>query len=74
MQAQNMVERDTCLEDGRGVLAVITDEGRTRLRKAAPTHLISVRSHLIDLLSPTEQQVLGDVFEKVDGHLTRDGY
>ncbi|WP_188548085.1 MarR family winged helix-turn-helix transcriptional regulator [Rhodococcoides trifolii] len=74
MQTQNMVVRDTCLEDGRGVLAVITEEGRARLRSAAPTHVVSVRKHLIDLLTSSEQQVLGDVFEKVDGHLTRDGY
>nr|WP_296770730.1 MarR family transcriptional regulator [Rhodococcus sp. (in: high G+C Gram-positive bacteria)] len=66
MEADGMVERNTCVDDGRGVLAVITDEGRRRLDEAAPTHLVSVRAHLVDLLTPKELSVLGDIFEKVD--------
>ena len=69
MQDQNMVIRDTCLDDGRGVLAIITDEGRARLLDAAPTHLDGVRAHLLDLIDHREQETFGDVFEKVDKHL-----
>lgn len=66
MEALGLVVRDTCLDDGRGVLAVITDEGHRRLAEAAPTHVRSVRAHLVDLLTSAELQVLGDIFEKVD--------
>jgi len=66
METEGMVERSQCVEDGRGVLAVITDEGRRRLAEAAPTHLSGVRRYLIDLLSKPEMKVVGDVFEKVD--------
>jgi DNA-binding MarR family transcriptional regulator len=66
MEVQDMVRRSTCTHDGRGVLAVITEEGRRRLTEAAPTHVRSVRQHLVDLLTPTELDVLGDIFQKVD--------
>lgn len=66
MEVQDMVTRSTCVDDGRGVLAVITEEGRRRLAEAAPTHVLSVRRHLVDLLTPRELDVLGDIFEKVD--------
>ncbi|OZC88911.1 MarR family transcriptional regulator [Rhodococcus sp. 06-412-2C] len=66
MEVQDMVTRSTCVDDGRGVLAVITEEGRRRLAEAAPTHVRSVRRHLVDLLSPQELEVLGTIFEKVD--------
>ncbi|RVW01021.1 MarR family winged helix-turn-helix transcriptional regulator [Rhodococcus spongiicola] len=67
MENEGMVERGQCVEDGRGVLAVITDEGRRRLAEAAPTHVAGVRNYLIDLLDTTELKVLAEVFDKVDG-------
>lgn len=66
MESQGIVERTTCAEDGRGVLAQITDEGRRRLAAAAPTHVAGVRKNLVDLLTPNELEVLADVFSKVD--------
>ena len=66
MESDGLVERSTCIDDGRGVLAVITAEGRRRLVEAAPTHVFSVRAHLVDLLTEHELTVLGDIFEKVD--------
>ena len=32
-------------DDGRSLLAVITDEGRARLRAAAPTYLAGIERH-----------------------------
>lgn len=66
MESQGIVVRTTCAEDGRGVLAQITDEGRRRLAAAAPTHVAGVRKNLVDLLTPNELEVLADVFSKVD--------
>lgn len=60
------VRREECPDDGRGVLAVITPHGRAVLERIAPFHLESVRRHFVDHLSPAEQQVLADVFSRVD--------
>lgn len=69
MQEQGLVVRDTCDEDGRGVLAVITDDGRARLAAAAPSHVAAVRRCLIDLLTADELATMAEVFEKVDRQL-----
>ncbi|WP_373270556.1 MarR family winged helix-turn-helix transcriptional regulator [Rhodococcus sp. 1163] len=66
MEGDGMVLRNTCADDGRGVLAVITEEGARRLAEAAPTHVSSVRKHLVDLLTRRQLTVLGDIFEEVD--------
>ncbi|WP_305095096.1 MarR family winged helix-turn-helix transcriptional regulator [Prescottella sp. R16] len=66
METEGMVERSQCVEDGRGVLAVVTDEGRKRLAEAAPTHLAGVRRYLVDLLTAAELKTVADVFTKVD--------
>lgn len=44
------VERRNCPTDRRGVYAVLTDLGRRRLEKAAPTHVEGVRRHFISRL------------------------
>ncbi|MFE3289639.1 MarR family winged helix-turn-helix transcriptional regulator [Rhodococcus sp. NPDC059234] len=66
MEADGLVVRSTCVEDGRGVLAVITDGGRQRLAEAAPTHVGGVRRYLIDLLDSDELVGMATVFDKVD--------
>ena len=47
---QGLVARVRCAEDARGWHAVLTDAGLTRLRRAWPTHLASVRRHVFDHL------------------------
>lgn len=74
LEAQHLVRRNTCLEDGRGVLAELTDEGMRRLESAAPGHVDAVRGNFIDLLTPAQLEVIADVFGRIDeaiGH--RDG-
>jgi DNA-binding MarR family transcriptional regulator len=50
LEAQGLVRREQCATDARGWLAVLTDAGLERLRKAWPTHLASVRRHMMDHL------------------------
>lgn len=69
MEDANLVVRSTCADDGRGVLARITDHGRATLTDAAPTHVRGVRRYLIDLLDVGELSGLADVFDKVDAAL-----
>ncbi|WP_425503978.1 MarR family winged helix-turn-helix transcriptional regulator [Rhodococcus triatomae] len=66
MEAEGMVARDTCVEDGRGVRAVLTPEGRRRLAEAAPTHVAGVRANLINLLTKSQLKMLAEVFERVE--------
>ncbi|WP_442943167.1 MarR family winged helix-turn-helix transcriptional regulator [Nocardia sp. NBC_00565] len=66
LETQRMVRRNTCLEDGRGVLAELTEEGMRRLEAAAPGHVEAVRRNFIDLLDPAQLEIVGDVFTRVD--------
>jgi DNA-binding MarR family transcriptional regulator len=50
LESYGVVRRERCGSDGRGWNAVLTDTGLDRLRRAWPTHLASVRRHLIDYL------------------------
>jgi DNA-binding MarR family transcriptional regulator len=51
LETQGLVERERSSCDGRGLNAVLTDAGLGRLRRAWPTHLASVRRHMMDHLS-----------------------
>ena len=51
LEAQGLVERERAADDGRGLNAVLTDDGLDRLRRAWPTHLASVRRRMMDHLS-----------------------
>jgi DNA-binding MarR family transcriptional regulator len=51
LEADGLVQRNKCSTDGRGWNAVLTDAGLARLQRAWPTHLASVRRHVIDHLA-----------------------
>ena len=51
LATQGWVKRERSSCDGRGLNAVLTDTGLERLRRAWPTHLASVRRHIMDHLS-----------------------
>lgn len=69
MEKNDLLVRRECPEDGRGVLAELTDQGMRALETAAPTHVDGVRDHLIDLLSREEQEMLAKVFDRVITHV-----
>lgn len=59
------VERASCPTDKRGSFAVLTDEGMEALEAAAPIHVASVRTHLLDHLTRDELVQLGSLLAKV---------
>lgn len=59
MEARDLVRRQTCLDDGRGVNCVMTKSGFALLQAAAPGHVRAVREHLVDLLTPEQFRALG---------------
>ncbi|CAM5351797.1 DNA-binding MarR family transcriptional regulator OS=Streptomyces violarus OX=67380 GN=FHS41_002185 PE=4 SV=1 [Streptomyces violarus] len=52
MENANLVRRENCESDRRGLYAVLTEHGMATMQKVAPHHVASVRRHFIDLLSP----------------------
>jgi DNA-binding MarR family transcriptional regulator len=72
LEERGWVRRQVCAEDGRGQLAVLTDEGFAALAAAAPIHVESVRAHLFDQLSPAQVAAMRDIGETVLRHLTDD--
>jgi DNA-binding MarR family transcriptional regulator len=50
LEADGLISRVRCERDARGLEAVLTDAGLTRLRNAWPTHLASARRHVFDHL------------------------
>lgn len=63
LESAELVRRELCESDGRGVFAVLTEHGFEVLRTAAPTHLRGVREHLVDRLAPDERTALTAIFE-----------
>jgi hypothetical protein len=47
----------------------MTETGWRRLVDAAPSHVESVRAHLVDVLSPAQMQALGDAMAAVGAAL-----
>lgn len=60
MERRGLVRRDSCLADGRGVNAVLTDEGHRLLVEAAPGHVRAVRTQLVDRLTDEQLRALGE--------------
>jgi DNA-binding MarR family transcriptional regulator len=70
MESKGLVVRVPCVEDARGVNCTLTEKGWEVLVAAAPSHVRSVRDHLVDVLSPEQFAALGDAMETVRLHLT----
>lgn len=70
LEKQGWVRRETCPEDRRATLAVLTDEGFAHLEASAPAHVEEVRRLVFDALDPEEVRALasslGRVLERVE--------
>jgi DNA-binding MarR family transcriptional regulator len=60
-----LVRREPNAADRRSALAVLTDEGRQRLRAAAPGYLDGIERHFTRHLSADEQRVIVGALQKV---------
>ena len=68
LEESGWISRRRCEDDKRGYLATLTDEGFAVLRKAAPSHVESVRSVLFDALTPQQVDQLRAICEDVLAH------
>jgi len=69
LEKAGLVKRSACLSDGRGVEAVLTDQGLAALEEAAPTHVAGVRQFMVDLAEDADFAALGRVFNVVTDKL-----
>jgi DNA-binding MarR family transcriptional regulator len=69
MEDAKLVERYTSPDDGRGVIASLTEKGQQLLEDIAPIHVNGVRDHLVDLASDGDFAALGRVMNAVADHL-----
>ena len=72
---QGLVGRGACKEDARESYAVLSDEGRVKLKEAAPGHVEDIERRLTAVLDEDEIKTLGELlarFSEVDGNCTPD--
>lgn len=69
LEERGWVRRQVCADDGRGQLAVLTDDGFAALEAAAPIHVESVRRHLFDQLTAEQVEHVRDFGETLLRHL-----
>jgi DNA-binding MarR family transcriptional regulator len=58
LERAGLARRERDADDERGVLAVLTTDGRAALLRAAPGHVRAVRHYLIDALTPAQRSAL----------------
>ena len=65
LEKAGLVERRRADADGRGIVAALTDAGFVALEAAAPHHVRSVRSRIVDVLNADELHGLRDALRKI---------
>jgi DNA-binding MarR family transcriptional regulator len=65
LEERGWVRRERSAEDGRGNVAVLTDEGWDVVRSVAPGHVEAVRAALFDPLTGVQTQALREALEVV---------
>ena len=68
LEESGWITRRRCVDDKRGYLAVLTDEGFDVLTSAAPGHVECVRTVLFDALSTEQVRQLKSISDAVTEH------
>ena len=66
LEGQGLVRREASPDDGRGVLATITDEGRTAVGHAMITYGQGVRAHFLGQLSRPQVAAVGENCRRIN--------
>lgn len=69
LERRGWIRREATPEDGRGALAILTDEGGAALTDAAAGHAELIKQFLLDPLTADEQRALGETLQRVAAHL-----
>ena len=65
MEDAGWVSRCKSGDDGRGIVAQLTEQGYALLVDAAPTHVTGVRAHLVDIVDADDFAAMGRVMDAV---------
>jgi len=69
LEERDLLRRERCTSDGRAWNAVLTDAGLLRLRQAWPTHLASVRRHILDHLQALDLPALTAALQRIGAEM-----
>jgi len=69
LETQGLVKRTASPDDGRGVLATITDDGREVVNKAMVTYSQAVRAHFLTPLSRPQMAAMGENCRRITAAL-----
>ncbi len=69
LETAGLVTRTASPEDGRGVLATITEEGREVVEKAMVTYCQGVRTHFLSQLSRPQVAAMGENCRRISSAL-----
>ena len=73
LEGLGLVERTSSPEDGRGVLAAITDDGRETVAKAMVTYSEAVRLNFLSQLSRPQMAAMGESCRRIGSALRTSG-
>ena len=65
MEQRELVKREECGDDARGVWVVLTDDGESAVQGAAADRADAVRQYFFDLLDDDEKHALSSISRKV---------
>jgi DNA-binding MarR family transcriptional regulator len=69
LEDRHLVRRKTATDDGRGVMASLTNAGFALLERAAPDNLRTVREHFVDIVETADLQAIGRAMRAVTDSL-----
>jgi DNA-binding MarR family transcriptional regulator len=72
LEERGWVRRERSAEDGRGHVAVLTEDGWDVVRSVAPGHVDAVREAMFGPLTPEQTQALGEALEAIVDRLDPD--
>jgi DNA-binding MarR family transcriptional regulator len=72
LESHNLTRRHSSPDDGRGVVACITDDGRVALAAAMVTYGQGVRTHFLKKLSRPQVAALGESCRRIGAALKAD--
>ncbi|MFE4976423.1 MarR family winged helix-turn-helix transcriptional regulator [Kitasatospora sp. NPDC056651] len=61
LEKRGYLRREPCPDDGRYTNAILTEDGYRQVAEAAPGHVDTVRSLVVDVLEPEQLRQLGEI-------------
>ncbi|PSK89402.1 DNA-binding MarR family transcriptional regulator [Murinocardiopsis flavida] len=69
MEQRGLIARESNPADARSAMVCLTPQGRNAITEAAPDHVLRVRQHFIDLMTPEELDIVTAISDRVLAHL-----